>query len=174
MVRIHPPNFMNIFHNKIDDYRKTNDGKYIQGCEHTCQVLNHKNRNKVIITAVCDLRKVESFDSIVCCGISGLLVAPQIAEILNKHLVVVRKENDKCYSDFGIEGVAPYRYIIIDDLICSGKTVQHIQNTIKEEHPRATCVGIYCYLPTESAYSADNDGSKLCYRDLGANLLNIK
>jgi adenine/guanine phosphoribosyltransferase-like PRPP-binding protein len=165
---------MNILHNKIDDFRKTADGKYIQGCEHTCQVLNHKNRNKVIITAVCDLRKVESFDSIVCCGISGLLVAPQIAEILNKHLVVVRKENDKCYSDFGIEGVAPYRYIIIDDLICSGKTVRHIKNTIKDEHPRAICVGVYCYLPDESAYRPGDDGSKLCKRDLGVPLLNVR
>lgn len=163
----------NILKCKIDDHRKTNDGKYIQGCGHTSQVLNHKNRNKIIIKAVCDLRKVENFDSIACCGTSGLLVVPQIAELLDKHIVIVRKRDDRSYSDFGIEGVAPYRYIIIDDLICSGKTVQHIQNTIKEEHPRATCVGVYCYIPAESAYSADDDGSKLCYRDLGVPLLNL-
>jgi adenine/guanine phosphoribosyltransferase-like PRPP-binding protein len=163
----------NILNQKIEDVRKTDDGKYIQGASHTCHVLNHKTRNRIIIKAVCDLRKIEHFDSIVCCGISGLLVAPQIAEILNKHLVVIRKENDKCYSDFGIEGVAPYRYIIIDDLICSGKTVRHIKNTIKEDYPRAICIGVYCYLPDDSAYRDDEDGSKLCKRDLGIPLLNL-
>lgn len=165
---------MNILESKIDDYRKTSDGKYIQGCEHTSKVLNHKNRNKIIIGAVCDLRQVESFDSIVCCGTSGLLVAPQVAEILNKHLVLVRKQNDKCYSNFGVEGVAPYRYIIIDDLICSGKTIRHIKNSIKNEHPRAICIGVYCYMPDESAYRDDDDGSKLCKRDLGVPLLNVR
>lgn len=164
----------NILHSKIEDHRKTEDGKYIQGCGHTSQILNHKNRNKIIIKAVCDLRKVENFDSIVCCGTSGLLVVPQIAELLNKHIVIVRKRDERSYSSFGVEGVAPYRYIIIDDLICSGKTVRHIKNSIKDEHPRATCVGVYCYLPTECAYRADDDGSKLCYRDLGIKLLNIR
>jgi adenine/guanine phosphoribosyltransferase-like PRPP-binding protein len=163
---------MNISNCEIDEDRKTSDGKYIQGSCHTAQVLNHKNRTKLIIRAVCDLRKVESFDSIVCCGTSGLLVAPQISEILDKHLIIVRKQNDICYSPFPIEGTSPYRYIIVDDLICSGTTIQHITKTIKEEHPRAICIGVYCYLPTQSAYSVDEYGSNLCKRDLGMPLLN--
>jgi len=36
---------MNILESTIDDHRKTSDGKYIQGCSHTSQVLNHKVRN---------------------------------------------------------------------------------------------------------------------------------
>ncbi len=157
----------------IEDVRKTVDGKYIQGSSHTCHVLNHKNRNKIIIKAVCDLRKIsDSFDSIACCGVSGLMVVPQVAELLNKHIIVVRK-GEKCYSEFRTEGVAPFRYIILDDLICSGSTVKHIKQTLKEEYSRSQCVGVYCYLPNETAYRADEEGSKLCQRDLGIPLLNL-
>ena len=157
----------------IEDVRKTVDGKYIQGSSHTCHVLNHKNRNKIIIKAVCDLRKIsDSFDSIACCGVSGLMVVPQVAELLNKHIIIVRK-GEKCYSEFRTEGVAPFRYIILDDLICSGSTVKHIKQTLKEEYSRSQCVGVYCYLPNETAYRADEEGSKLCQRDLGIPLLNL-
>ena len=163
----------NILHTDIDDFRKTEDGKYIQGASHTCQILNHKARNKIIIEAICKLRKIASeFDTIACCGVSGLMVVPQIAELLNKHILIVRKD-EKRYSEFRTEGVAPFRYVVIDDLICSGTTIKNITNNIKEEYPRAKCIGVYCYLPEECGYSADKQGSKLCETDLGMPLLNI-
>ena len=164
---------MNILNMPIENVRKTIDGKYIQGSSHTCHVLNHKNRNKIIIKAVCDLRKItDSFDSIACCGVSGLMVVPQVAELLNKHIIIVRK-GEKCYSEFRTEGVAPFRYIILDDLICSGSTVRYIKKVLKDEYSRSSCVGVYCYLPDECAYRADEEGSKLCKRDLGVTLLNL-
>ena len=157
---------------QIEEVRNT-DGGIIQGASHTCHVLNHKIRNKIIIKAVCDLRKIsKDFDSIACCGVSGLMVVPQIAEILNKNILVVRKD-ERRYSDFTTEGVAPFRYVVIDDLICSGKTIKHITDTIKEEYPRARALGVYCYLPEECGYPADYEGSKLCERDLGLPLLNL-
>lgn len=166
---------MNILDSKIEDVRKTDSGKYIQGASHTCHVLNHKERNKIIIKAVCDLRKIiDQFDSIVCCGVSGLMVVPQIAELLNKNILIVRKKDEKRYSDFRSEGVAPFRYVVIDDLVCSGTTIKYINKVISEEYSRARCIGIYCYLPNECAYHADSEGSKLCERDLKAPLLNIK
>lgn len=165
---------MNILHQPIENIRKTESGQYIQGSSHTCHVLNHKIRNKIIIKAVCDLRKIsDSFDSIACCGVSGMMVVPQIAELLNKNIVVVRKEGDKCYSEFRTEGVAPFRYIILDDLICSGKTVKHIKKVLKSEYSRSVCQGVYCYLPNETAYRNTEEGSKLCQRDLGIPLLNL-
>jgi adenine/guanine phosphoribosyltransferase-like PRPP-binding protein len=157
---------------QIEEVRNT-DGGIIQGASHTCHVLNHKVRNKIIIKAVCDLRKIaKDFDSIACCGVSGLMVVPQIAEILNKNILVVRKD-ERRYSDFTTEGVAPFRYVVVDDLICSGKTIKHITDTIKEEYPRARALGVYCYLPEECGYPADHEGSKLCERDLGLPLLNL-
>ena len=164
---------MNVLNMPIENVRKTEKGEYIQGSSHTCHVLNHKARNSIVIKAVCDLRKiVDSFDSIACCGVSGLMVVPQIAELLNKNIVVVRK-GERCYSEFRTEGVAPFRYIILDDLICSGGTVKHIKRVIKDEYSRANCVGVYCYLPNECAYRNNEEGNKLCQRDLGISLLNL-
>ena len=163
---------MNVLNMPTEDVRKTDSG-IIQGASHTCHVLNHKTRNKIIIQAVCKLRKIsDSFDSIACCGVSGLMVVPQIAELLNKNIVVVRK-GEQCYSEFRTEGVAPFQYIILDDLICSGSTVKHIKRILKDEYPRSKCVGAYCYLPNETAYKDNHEGSLLCQKDLGIPLLNI-
>lgn len=172
MVRIHPSVFtMSILNNTIEDERITSNGDIIQGCSHTCRVLNHKVRTKIIIKAVCDLRKIaDQFDSIACCGTSGLMVVPQIAELLNKNIILIRKKDEKCYSNFTIEGVAPFRYIILDDLICSGDTVRHITRTISSEHIRSKCVGLYCYMPEECAYTSET--SKLFERDYHMPLLN--
>ena len=145
---------MNIMNQTVEDVRRTEDGKIIQGAAHTCRVLNHKSRNKIVIKAVCDLRKIaDSFDSIACCGVSGLMVVPQIAELLNKNIVIVRKPDEKRYSDFYVEGVSPYRYIIVDDLICSGDTFKWIRQVVYEDNPKAICTGLYCYLPDECAYT---------------------
>jgi adenine/guanine phosphoribosyltransferase-like PRPP-binding protein len=163
---------MNVLNMPIENVRKTEKGEYIQGSSHTCHVLNHKARNKIVIKAVCDLRKIsDSFDSIACCGVSGLMVVPQIAELLNKNIIVVKGE--RCYSEFRTEGVAPFRYIILDDLICSGGTVKHIKRVLKDEYSRSSCIGVYCYLPNECAYRNNEEGNKLCQRDLGIPLLNL-
>jgi adenine/guanine phosphoribosyltransferase-like PRPP-binding protein len=155
----------------VEDFRKTNDGQYIQGAGHTCRVLNHRERNKIIIKAVCDLRKISNqFDTIACCGTSGLMVVPQVAELLDKHILIVRKDSEKRYSEFTMEGVAPFRYIILDDLICSGDTLRHINRTISREYERARCVGLYCYIPDECAYTLKN--IKLFEKDYKMSLLN--
>jgi len=145
---------MNVLEQNIKSFRKTPDGKIMQGCDHTVSVLNHKYRNSIIMNAVKNLTKISnSFDSIACSGTSGLLVVPQIAEILDKNIIVIRKSSDKCYSKFEYEGVVPDSYIIIDDLICSGKTIRYIQNIIKEDYERSSCYGVYCYMPQYCAYS---------------------
>lgn len=160
----------------IDSHRRMADGKIIQGSSYTSIVLNHKERHKIIIKAFCNLKRItDDFDSIACCGTSGLLVAPQVAELLDKHIVVIRKRrsSEPCYSPYRVEGVMPFRYVILDDLICSGETVRYIKKNIHDEIPRAKCVGVYCYMPDQCAYHATNEGSKLCQRDLGIPLLNL-
>jgi adenine/guanine phosphoribosyltransferase-like PRPP-binding protein len=138
----------------IDPHRITEDGKVIQGCSHTSLLLNHKARKKLVIQTVINLRRLNlPFDSIVCSGISGMLVAPQVCELLDKHLVIIRKENESRYSDFIIEGVSPSRFIILDDLICSGNTIKYITSTLQEENPLAVCLGAYFYMADEHPYT---------------------
>ena len=155
---------MNVLEQQLDEYRRNDDGSIIQGAAHTSRILNHKYRNKIIINVYSYLNKLDLYyDSIACCGTSGLMVVPQIAELLNKNIIVVRKKKDG-YSDFMVEGAATNLYIIIDDLICSGGTVKHIIKNIRRETPRSKCVGVYCYMPEESSY---RNCPEYCKRDLG-------
>lgn len=155
---------MNVLEQQLDEYRRNDDGSIIQGAAHTSRILNHKYRNKIIINTYSYLNKLDIYyDSIACCGTSGLMVVPQIAELLNKNIIVVRKKKDG-YSDFMVEGAATNLYIIIDDLICSGGTVKHIIKNIRRETPRSKCVGVYCYMPEESSY---RNCPEYCKRDLG-------
>lgn len=153
-----------------DNHRYLRDGKVIGGCGHTSILLNHKERNKIVMEAVHVLRNY-NFDSIACCGTSGLLVTPQIAEILDKHIIVVRKPSEKCYSPFETEGVVPNRYIILDDLVCSGRTIRLVKNAIRNDSVRSVCVGAYFYMPSECAYSGEY-GSELFLRDYKIPALN--
>ena len=139
-----------------------------EGCEHTRVVLNHKNRNQIVMNTIKDLRDYD-YDSIVCCGTSGILVAPQVCEILNKEIVIVRKDHEKRYSPFVIEGILGNRFVFLDDLVCSGGTLRHVIKNIKEEHHYAKCVGVYCYMKDKCGYRNAHD---LFYRDFGVEYLN--
>lgn len=155
---------MNVLQQELDEFRRTPDGKVIQGCSHTSRVLSHKYRNQVIMDTYTNLKKYDgSYDAIACCGISGLMVVPQVAELLKKNIVVVRKSTDG-YSDFMVEGASTRQYIIIDDLICSGGTVKHIIKNIEEELPRAKCIGVWSYMKDQCAYRTMPE---YCKRDLG-------
>lgn len=155
---------MNILMQELDEFRRNDDGSIIQGAAHTSRILNHKYRNKIIMTTYAYLNKLDiRYDSIACCGTSGLMVVPQIAELLKKNIIVIRKKKDG-YSDFIVEGPSSKRYIIIDDLICSGDTVKHIMRSIKNETPISKCVGIYSYMKDQCAY---RKMPELCEKDLG-------
>jgi len=75
------------------------------------------------------------FDAIAYTGCSGALVAPTIAYLLNKHLIVVRKD-EGAHSFNRVEGYVnknePINYIIIDDFIETGKTINTIYEKIAD------------------------------------------
>lgn len=67
------------------------------------------------------------FDGIACIGTSGLAVAPILAYQFDKHLMVVRKENDASHKESDIESHdSVTRYIIVDDFVSSGRTLENI------------------------------------------------
>ncbi|NBR62328.1 MAG: hypothetical protein EBT86_11990, partial [Actinobacteria bacterium] len=73
-------------------------------------------------------------------------------------------------KEFYIEGVSPSRYVIVDDLICSGDTIKHIIGSIHFDTPRAKCIGAYFYLGEECAFNASN--SKCFEKQFGTIILN--
>lgn len=160
---------MNVLEQQLDDFRRTDDGNIIQGASHTCRILNHKYRKKIIIETYAHLKRINlPYDALVCCGASGLMVVPQIAELLNKNVIFVRKNEDR-YSDFVVEGCSTRYYIIVDDLICSGNTARHMIKSIYAETPISQCLGIYSYMSEECAYKNNPNG---CRKDIGIPYLN--
>jgi orotate phosphoribosyltransferase-like protein len=131
---------------------------------HTAVGLHLRVKNYVIKKSVSILKpKINDFDTIVCSGISGLLIAPIVADKLKKDLVIVRKprREESRYSHNDVEGVKPGRYIIVDDLISSGNTITRIIDTIQDNEKHlleghSTCVGIYVYIPQWSSNSFDH------------------
>lgn len=108
---------------------------------------------EALLASLEKLLKHKEFDSVVFTGLSGAMVAPILAYRLDKHLVGVRKPNDGSHSVDSIEkafGEKIGRYIIVDDFICSGTTVQRVLDTIKREDEEAECVAIVAYSPSWS------------------------
>lgn len=97
------------------------------------------------------------FDTIVFRGMSGALMAPLVAAELKKELLMVRKE-DGSHASFKVEGnIATQRFIVLDDLIASGTTMQEIFAALHREGKNhaangwpfnlreAMCAGIILY-----------------------------
>ena len=115
-----------------------------------------KRSNAAAIKFICRALELVDCDAIAFTGMSGALMAPKIAELTGKKLVMVRKSGDGSHSSFKVEATTTnvHKYVIIDDLISSGKTVDHIIKTLKENRnfELAKCQAIIMY--AESAKQA--------------------
>lgn len=108
-----------------------------------------------------------SYEAIAFRGMSGALLVPALCAKLGKPMIMVRKkikgEYEHTHSAFITEGPTQgLHYIIVDDLIASGSTM----NSIIEALPHSKCVGIFLWLDNEAIFSpagwGDNESIK-CY-----------
>lgn len=96
------------------------------------------------------------FDAIVVRGMSGAVGGSLIAYALDKPLVVVRKTTEPSHGslvEFNNTKLFPPRLLIVDDFVCTGKTVDEIVKAVFGFQTRV--VGIYTYnrlsvMPTKS------------------------
>lgn len=110
------------------------------------------------------------FDAIAWSGVSGGLVAPVVSYILDKPQLIVRKGEERhskhevespftpeCYELSPVDGHG-WRgtYVIIDDLVSSGATVQRMVNEISSLHPGSRLVFVVTY--EASTYSKNGAG----------------
>lgn len=128
-----------------------------------------QNRKETIRTAVNRLNKLKregglEFEAIAFTGLSGSLIAPAIADILGVGLIAVRKADDEStHSDYGVETASEnVDYIIVDDVVGSGRTVKHIQAAIERSMPDSICQGIYLYAQREEQYAERDKIEELC------------
>lgn len=119
---------------------------HIQCAGHLERGLNPDLRRMTVENVIRVLRHYD-FDAIAFTGLSGSLIVPTVAMLMNKTLLAVRKDNDKCHSGRLVEGdYNARRYIIVDDMISSGDTLRSIVDKISSAVPNAHCLGSLEYL----------------------------
>lgn len=137
-------------------------------------MLNHNKRNNRIFEATKDIKAANlDFDVVVCSGLSGVLVAPQIAEALGKDIMIVRKGEtshgkpiEKDYDTLA------HRYLIIDDFVETGETIDRIRRELSEFANYSKCVGVYFYTQIfEGAYYTFKEMNENENMWIGANVI---
>lgn len=108
-----------------------------------------KNPKLVLDQTAKKLNTLE-FDGIAVSGVSGMLIGPTLAYLLNKRLAIVRKADDTHnHSKHRIESnfEPGDRWVIVDDLRSTGATVRRITSQLKNagEADPDLCVAQYFY-----------------------------
>jgi adenine/guanine phosphoribosyltransferase-like PRPP-binding protein len=95
------------------------------------------------IEVIKDLQASRQIDTIVCTGLSGQGVGFPTSMLTGIPLLVMRKPGDNTHAYGQIEGNVEFgTYIIVDDGISSGATVDRLVEKVSVFNPRAVCVGI--------------------------------
>jgi adenine/guanine phosphoribosyltransferase-like PRPP-binding protein len=97
-------------------------------------------------TKIKKFRRKVSFDAIAFTGTSGAAIAYLLSFILKIPLICIRKSIRDNHSGLKLEGcITAKKYIIVDDFIESGRTINKIKKSITAENKKSKCVGIYLY-----------------------------
>lgn len=103
------------------------------------------------ITKAEQLKSELKFDTLAFSGMSGAAIAFILSHWLNIPLLCIRKKEENshfrssrpsCVCEGNLDAK---RYLIVDDFISSGNTVNYIIESLAEEIPRAQCVGMLMY-----------------------------
>ena len=90
-------------------------------------------------------------DAIAVRGISGIVMGSVVSMLTQLPLVIVRKTyetHSRHMVEFGLTNNEPFNYVIIDDIIASGRTILAIKDKIAYYHPakeQNTLQKIYLY-----------------------------
>jgi orotate phosphoribosyltransferase-like protein len=116
----------------------------IVASSHMRPLLEEGEREAYISAALKVLEKYhDKYDTMAFQGMSGAVIAPILARKLGKQLLLVRKSSDDTHSRLHLEGNhSCKKYIIVDDFIDTGATVERIQKKVYSELPKATCIGV--------------------------------
>jgi adenine/guanine phosphoribosyltransferase-like PRPP-binding protein len=124
-------------------------------CAHLRRAIPRVEVNEIIRYFVPQLKAFEldygAFDTFAFCGMSGALIAPILAHLMEKELLMVRKNGGADNSNasragFYVEGfVQAKRIIVVDDLIGTGATMKNIREGITQGYPEAKFVAMLLY-----------------------------
>jgi orotate phosphoribosyltransferase len=113
-------------------------------------LLTHKTRNAIAQRLLKGIRKkcpnLKEIDFIAVMGFSGVIPATYISDALKIPILIIRKTAESAHGDILEACNYPDNasFIIIDDGICTGKTIIKILHTIKEEYDWK-CKAVFLY-----------------------------
>ena len=111
-------------------------------CDYLRNFIVPERLRERVILARCAL-KYHDFEAIAFRGMSGALISIPLALKMGKTMIMVRKEEDDCHSDYPVEGdTQAKRYVIVDDFVASGDTVKAIKKAIAKFAPDSECIGV--------------------------------
>lgn len=88
------------------------------------------------------------FDTFVGTGISGTVAALRLSRMMDKRYLLVRKPNDGTHSSKSAEGTLGKRWVFVDDLIASGRTLVRVWNKVKSYNSygfKSEFAGVFLY-----------------------------
>lgn len=114
------------------------------------------------------LHKELKFDAIAFSGFSGSSIAFPVSVVTGLPLLAVRKDTDDSHHKRGygvLEGAIDAKsYVILDDFISGGSTMERIISRIEEHNSEAECKGIVLWNKNREDYlftPYDKNGQKL-------------
>jgi adenine/guanine phosphoribosyltransferase-like PRPP-binding protein len=124
-------------------------------CLHLRRAIPRIDVDRIVEFFVRELKNFEqkygTFDTFAFCGMSGALIAPLLAHLLGKELLMVRKNSgldgsNASRSGFYVEGyVHAKRIVVVDDLISTGATMKNIHDGIKAKCPGSEFAAMVLY-----------------------------
>lgn len=110
-------------------------------------VFDAGRREEAILNATVALSSLPLNNlTLVGTGLSGAMMLTLLSHHTKTPCTLVRKKNSSSHSNLEIEGEMDFDdYVIIDDQIDTGATIEHITNVIKSKNPRARLAGILLY-----------------------------
>jgi adenine/guanine phosphoribosyltransferase-like PRPP-binding protein len=94
------------------------------------------------------IKKIKA-NAIAFCGYSGSVFAGALSYALDMPTIAVRKRVDRNFELCPTFGSLANKYVIVDDLIDSGQTMDFIIEQVKQFNPKACPVGIILYAGDE-------------------------
>ncbi len=119
----------------IDDFYQQGSGRLIAP-GHTSDIFNPLTLPKLVTRLARKIRRLQAthgVNTLAGCGQSGLIIAI-LGYKLKLPILSVRKERDDAHDSHRVNGFASdgTRYLIVDDLIDTGRTVKRIYTSIKK------------------------------------------
>jgi adenine/guanine phosphoribosyltransferase-like PRPP-binding protein len=92
--------------------------------------------------------ELQGVELLVGTGISGTVLLPWLSDLTGIPFAIVRKDGASNHSNSPIEGVPFARngqYVIVDDFVSEGDTVDRVVRVMKRRLPGWECVGVLLY-----------------------------